>query len=115
MLPVPKLDDPRVVFGDISHMPKWGDLPEEFRRGCFSHPWCRVAENWFFNGCKFDADGKLIVGSVKLHPKDGVDQDAALRAIKACLGSWAPKHEHKIAGVGFMFSEWFDREELKRA
>jgi len=44
-----------------------------------------------------------------LTPKDGVDVKKAMRALKAALGSFEPKHEHKMAAVGYMLSQWFDR------
>lgn len=111
MLKVPEVDRASVAFGDIGHMPKWHDLPEEFRRGCFSHPWCKVAEEWFFSGGKGDGAGNIVIGKTTLLPKEGVDKNKALAAVKAVLASWEPKHEHKIAGVGFMLSEWFDRKD----
>lgn len=46
-------------------------------------------------------------------PKPGVDQDKAIKAIKALLASWEPRHEHQIAGVVYLFSEWF--EEVKNS
>lgn len=45
-----------------------------------------------------------------LTAKPGVDAHKALRAIKAVLGSYEPKHEHKEAACAFMLSEWFDKE-----
>ena len=43
-----------------------------------------------------------------MKPKEGVDTKKALRHVKAVLGSWEPKHEHKEAGVAFLLNEWFD-------
>ena len=43
--------------------------------------------------------------------KDGVDNKKAMAAISAILRSFDPKHEHKEAGVAYLFSEWF--EEVK--
>jgi hypothetical protein len=50
----------------------------------------------------------------KLVPKEGIDAGKALRHIKVCLGSWEPKHEHKIAGVAYLFSSWFEGIETKK-
>lgn len=38
--------------------------------------------------------------------KDGIDLTAFSRHIKVCLGSFEPKHEHKIAGVAYLFPLW---------
>ena len=104
MLDIPELNDVAVAFGDISALPAWDDIPEDFRRNWHreSHPWCRIPSKLFFKGGKLSDFG--------LTPKDGVDGGMANRAIRSCLGSWTPSHEHKIAGVAFMLSEWFDKK-----
>lgn len=38
-----------------------------------------------------------VIGTQKVH-----------RHISACLGSYEPKHEHKIAGVAYLLSLWFE-------
>jgi len=40
-------------------------------------------------------------------PNDGIDQNKALRHIKAILGSFEPKHEHKEAAAAYLLSLWF--------
>jgi hypothetical protein len=44
----------------------------------------------------------------RLTPREGVDKHKALAAIKAIIGSFAPKHEHKTSGCGYLLSEWFE-------
>lgn len=46
----------------------------------------------------------------RLKPRDGVDRDMALRALQACLCSFEPKHEHKLAGAAMLLEEWFELE-----
>lgn len=108
MLQVPdglnKLD---VVFGNIKHMPKYDALPEEFQRQ--THPCCRSVSMWFFKGAEGAPNGITIDGTTYT-AKPGVDPGKALAAIRSVLGSFEPKHEHKIAGCGFMLSEWFEPE-----
>lgn len=99
MLAVPELDDLEVVFGSIKHFPKCDDLPDDFRSG--RHPCCQIAQTLFFHGGSLEDFG--------LTAKAGIDRRKALRAIRAGLCSFVPKHEHKIAAVGFMFDQWFDR------
>lgn len=57
-----------------------------------------LVEHWFFNGAK----------GFKLVPKEGVDVQKALTHLKCVLGSFLPKHEHKIAAVAWLINEWFD-------
>lgn len=111
MLQIPELTNLDTAFGNIKHMPKREDLPEDFQRNWHSdrNPYCHAISMWFYKGCKFE-DGKLIVDGVTFKAKEGVDAKKALAAIKACLGSFEPSHEHKIGGCGFMLSEWFEIE-----
>jgi len=107
--PIPDLDDPAAVFGSASHLPAMKDLPREFQeeRG----PFCDAVSDWFFGGARTEAGGRrLVIKSRTFVAKPGVDAPKALHAIKAALGSFAPKHKHKIAGCGFLLSEWFDLE-----
>ena len=96
--PVPDLDAASVAFGNIKHMPRYADLPEVFK-DYDKHPACRFVSTWFFRG----------VSKSDFPPtREGVDKDKAIRALKAIIGSFEPKHEHKIAGAGFLANEWFD-------
>ncbi len=105
MLSIPELNDVDVAFPTAPPLPAWDDIPEDFRKNWHSdsHPWCGITGKLFFTGGTLSDFG--------LTSKDGVDSDKAHRAIRACLGSFAPKYEHKIAGVAFMLSEWFDKAE----
>lgn len=101
MLNIPEVSDLQAILGTMLYapLPAWDDIPPEFK----SHPgtpFNRIVSTLFFNGGKLSDHG--------LTPKPGVDQRKAMRAIKACLGSFEPKHEHKEAGVAYMLSEWFD-------
>jgi hypothetical protein len=77
-------------------MPAWNDLPEEYRDGW--HRSSGIAERWFYQG--------LPVGT-EFVPRDGVDVTQAMAQLKCILGSFEPKHEHKIAAVNFLLNEWF--------
>lgn len=95
------VDDASVVFGGAGGalrrmLPPRDQLPEEFRRR--SDPWCDVADRWFFNG----------LNASELRPKPGIDAAKALRHLRTIMGSFEPKHEHKIGGVGFLMSRWFE-------
>ena len=98
---VPDFDMPTVAFGArLDEYPEWDDLPDEFRKE--RHPCCDVASMLFFNG------GELSDYGLKLKPE--IDNKKALNAIRAWLGSWEPKHEHKIASVGYALSQWCDKD-----
>ncbi len=102
MLDIPEVSDGNMLFGQNIPLPAWDDIPEKFHR-YGGTPFNKIASTLFFEGGRLSDFG--------LTPKDGVDQDKAMRAIRCCLGSFEPKHEHKEAGVAFMFSEWFDLAE----
>lgn len=97
MLEVPKgLDAIDVVFGVRPPLPAWDDIPGEFK--CSRNEYARVASSLFFNGGRLSDFGLTI--------KDELDDGDVMRALRACLGSFDPKHEHKEAGVAYMLSQW---------
>ncbi len=57
-----------------------------------------LVSNWFFSGLKLK----------KVKPREGVDEKQALVHLKCVLGSFQPKHEHKIQAVAFLINEWFE-------
>ena len=89
---------PETVFGGSCRklLPVHDSLPEEFRTE--RDTWCRVVSRWFFHGL----DSKSLVA------KPGIDHTAALAHCTAIMRSWEPKHEHKIRGVAFLMSKWFE-------
>lgn len=82
-------------------MPAWDDIPEEFRR-LNARPWSDITSEWFFRG---------LPGNVEFYPTDGIDPAKAIRHLKAILGSFEPKHEHKEAAVAYLMSQWFEKVE----
>lgn len=67
-----------------------------------SNPWNQWISKWFFNGLKEYA---VAV--------EGVNFKDAHTHIKVILGSFEPKHEHKIAGRAYLASMWFVPETVK--
>ncbi len=92
-----KVDALDMAFGGAMKnlLPPYAELPEEFRREW--HEGCRIAQMWFFSG----------LAKPYPHPQTGIDADAAFRHMRAIMASWEPKHEHKIAGVGYLLDRWF--------
>lgn len=87
-----------VAFPAHPPLPAWEDIPEEFQRG---NRWSEIANLLFFQGGKLSDHG--------LHLRPDIDGAMAMANLQACLGSFAPKHEHKAAGVGYLLSLWCDR------
>ncbi len=87
--PVPEFDSPSVAFGagESAYFPR-RNLPEVPRK------YRDAAMSLFYGG------GELP----KFDPR--VDRDAAFRATRALLSSWAPAHEAKEATVGYAFWVW---------
>ena len=99
MLTVPEVSDIDAAFPVNPPLPEWDDIPEEFKQ--WHNDFAKIAAMLFYNGGKLSDHG--------LTPKGDLDEIKAIRAIRACLGSFEPKHEHKMAGVAYMLSEWFDK------
>lgn len=97
-----KVSDVDMAFGGAGKMdvllPAWSEIPAEIKRE--QDTWSPVVSRWFYEGLS----GKFI-------PKEGIDPDAALRHIRAIIGSYEPKHEHKIAGIAYLMGQWFERFE----
>lgn len=45
----------------------------------------------------------------QLVAKEGVDKTKAMRHLRAILGSYEPKHEHKTQAVGKLLENWFEQ------
>ena len=109
MLPVPDVTGADIAFGSIKHMPRFGTIPEEFQRH-HGNVYCKAVSSWFYSGAKA-VNNVLTVDGVEFRPKAGVNFGKALGAIRAVLGSFEPKHEHKEAACAYMLSEWFEPSE----
>ena len=105
VFPIAEVFDLDIAFpANVSHlMPAYEDIPREFKHG--SGKWNRLVSDWFFCGLK----------NLQLVPKDGTDQTKALRHIKAIIGSFEPKHEHKEAACAYLLSQWFSDATWERA
>lgn len=112
MLPIPTVNRLDVAFGKIDHMPNYYDIPDDFKK--MSNPYVSAVSDWFFNGAKGLRNGIEINGT-KFVARDGVDAMKALAAIRAILGSFEPKHEHKEAGCAYLLHEWFEIKQPKAA
>lgn len=88
------------------YLPAEKDIPKEFEHRREGNIWVQLFHDLFFHKPGKDI---YMVG------KPGVDCHAAWRQIRACMGSYEPKHEHKVSGVAYMLSEWFESFEWRDA
>lgn len=98
------IEVPEVTAADMAFptryrelLPKWEALTkdEQAMRG----PFCDVVRVFFFKGGN-PAD--------YLVPKTGVEMARVHRYLRATLGDFGPKHEHKIGGIAHMLAKWCD-------
>lgn len=83
---------PELAFSTERLLPAWEDIPEEFKRG---NIYTELASAIFY--------GTPIPPST-IELNEGVEGEALSKCVRAHLQSFGPKHEHKIAGVGYMIS-----------
>jgi hypothetical protein len=90
---------PASVVGTL--LPPNDVIPEEFHRNWFNggDVWTKTVNRWF---------GEGLSDWQSFKPKDGIEANLAWRHLKACMGSYEPKHEHKVAGVAWLMSRWFE-------
>jgi hypothetical protein len=85
---------PGRIIGTL--LPLWADIPAEFKSR--SNEFAQFAHEWFFDG----------IEGIAFNPD--IDTQTAGRHLQACLCSYEPKHQHKIAGVAYMMSLWGARK-----
>ena len=95
MLKIPEITDADLVFPARAKewMPPTDQIPNDI-----DHTWHQLAQHLFSKGGQ----------DIGLVPKEDVDPEKAYRVIAATLGTFACKHEHKMAAVAYMLSEWFE-------
>lgn len=86
------ITDVEMAFSTEKLLPAWDDIPEDFKRG---NKYTAICDAMFFGGPLPNFDIEM---------KPGFSDKALNRAVRAHLQSFSPKHEHKIAGVGYMMA-----------
>jgi len=81
-------------------LPAEADIPRAFFED--ENAFRQIARAWFCTG---------ITGAAFV-PKEGIDKQRAIAHLSAVLRSFDPSHEHKMAGVAYLMSEWFERVDL---
>ncbi len=99
MFPIQDVTDAELIFSaNISRlMPKYEEIPSEFKR-FGATKWERIADLWFCRGLH---GAQFVV-------KSGIDEKRVMRHLSTIIQSYEPKHEHKIAAVAYLLSEWFE-------
>lgn len=106
VLPV-EISDVSLAFpaDALDYMPAWKDIPDDFKRRTeASAQWHELASTWFGQGLNAEYTGFLSVEVDGEH----LSGEMITRQISAILGSYAPKHEHKMAAVAYLLSLWLD-------
>ncbi|HBP1602242.1 TPA: hypothetical protein L5U90_003345 [Pseudomonas aeruginosa] len=83
---------PELAFGTMRLLPQWEDIPEDFKRG---NIYTELASAIFY--------GTPIPAST-IELNEGIEAEALNQCVRAHLQSFGPKHEHKMAGVGYMIA-----------
>jgi hypothetical protein len=82
-------------------LPKRHQIPEEFDwTKADKSEWVEIVERWFFKG---------LPEGTKVIPKEGIDTTKAVAHLSYVMRSFEPKHEHKIEGVAYLMSQWFEK------
>lgn len=91
------ITEPELAFSTDRLLPAWDDIPNGFKDG---NIYTEIAEAMFFGTSMPKGDLILRKGF------DDADVTGQLfKCLSAHLQSMRPKHEHKIAGVGFMIAQ----------
>lgn len=88
------ITDPELVFGATRLLPEWDDIPEEFKAG--HNLYCKLASCLFYG---------TELPELEVTMYEGFTPQVLQKCVRAHLVSFAPKHELKMAGVGFMISK----------
>lgn len=100
LLTRPDLDsisDPELAFSTDRLLPAWDDIPSEFKNG---NLYTELVSAIFYGRELPSADLAFRSGF-----DDAGAPSALNRCVRAHLQSFAPKHQHKIAGVGYMVAQ----------
>lgn len=89
------LSDLQVRTGMPAPVPPMDEIPQEFteRTNRYNKLVCR----WFASG--LDARSLMV--------KQGIDRKAAIYHLTCLMNSFELRHEHKIAAIAYLMSEWF--------
>ena len=97
-MPVPVSDiDLAFPARGLDLMPSMRVIPQKYHR---NHPYHDLMHVWMFKG---------VAADVEFHMQDGVDGATAYRHLSVMVGSYASRHEHKMAAFAYLCSLWFTK------
>lgn len=103
-IPMPvEIDDVTMAFPAtaLEFMPHYDDIPLEFREG-YDNKWVRFQTDWFHRGLSD------IYFETRIIDGEQLDPHMVWRQLVAIQGSFAPKHEHKVAAVAYLAAIWIE-------
>lgn len=87
----------------LEWMPAEDEIPEEFWGDCWQRSlWYELV----FFGAEVD---------VQLYPVEGLDTEKAWRQLMGIAGSYVAKHQHKMASLAYLTSQWFVGAKWRRS
>lgn len=86
------ISDVELAFSTERLLPSWEDIPEDFKKG---NDYTVLAEAIMYG---------WPLPDLVMQMKEGFEPSDLNRAARAHLQSFGPKHQHKIAGVGYMIA-----------
>lgn len=92
---VNSISDAELVFSTARLLPKWDDIPDEFKKG---NHYTKFIEKLFYGS-------DLPEYELELELRMDITPERLNKCIMAHLKSFSTKHEHKIAGVSFMLNQ----------
>ena len=85
--------------GGVEYLPPMADIPTDIE----SSPFYRLAMDLFYEGQPTDKTPRLVLKK----EYEPVSEKIPLFA-RSILGSFQPKHEHKMGGMAMLFAEMFE-------
>lgn len=73
------------------------ELTRDWEKTPEAAPFLKAVQTWFYAGLSPESEFDL---------KDDIDGELMLRHLKCVLGSFEPKHEHKMAGAAYLLAQW---------
>lgn len=87
------IDDVDLAFGTTKLLPMLEQIPSDFKERDGDLLYFKVVNSLFYGL-------SLPQGNVEF--KEGFEPEKVVRAVRAHLASWEPKHEHKMTCVAYM-------------
>lgn len=93
------ISDLEIAFGTTKLLPDYEQVPASFKEDSGGNIYTKLLDNMF-------ADRPLPNGEVVFRPgfEDPEVPNLLSRVVRAHMQSFEPKHQHKIAGLGYLIS-----------